>query len=262
MLKHLSALKAQLKVVHYIRYYFLLPMASFIAGFGSDPPDAVLSGILHALQSMRHEQQSFQLSVNVRLSMIERHVGSRECDQHPAQAVVAPSQAQSRSRSCSRRRDDTGQGLEWICPICGEHLSHRESFKGHVRLCALSQHQRCRLMEDNVEHQALLSRFLDGDWNDRSKAFTAEFYDQIRVCSSSLDPVIKSHEHIFGWLKAATSQDASVMLPSYSRARAESKRRRSDGVARNAAGTDGLSSNGSSPGFEAPGEQLPFLRRD
>ena len=241
-------------------------MASCVVGSGSDPPDAVLSGLLHAVQSMRSEQQLFQHDVNLRLFHIERCVGSRQaCDLFPAQAGEAPSHEPSRSRSCSRRRDDTDQGLPWICPICGTVCSHRESFKGHVRLCVMSQHQRCRLMEDNVEHQALLSKFLDGDWDCRAKAFTSEFYDQVVACSTSLDPPIKSHAHIFGWIRAAASQDPSVMLPSYSGARAETKRRRSEGVIRHAASAVGRFSNdsslNSSPELGANGVQLSLYRR-
>ena len=241
-------------------------MASFVAGSGSDPPDAVLSGLLHAVQSMRSEQQMFQKDVNLRLSHIERYVGScPACDLQPARAGEAPSHEPSRSRSCSRRREDTDQGLPWICPICGTVCSHRESFKGHVRLCVLSQHQRCRLIEDNVAHQALLSKFLDGDWDDRAKAFTSEFYDQVVACSTSLDPPVKSHAHIFGWIRAAAAQDPSVMLPSYSGARAESKRRRSEGVVRHAAGVVGRSSNDSSlhssPELGHNGVQLSLVHR-
>ena len=240
-------------------------MASYFAGTGSHPPEPVLSGILHALQSLREEQKSFHLSVNVRLSVIERHVGSRQHDDRIlALAGDAPSREQSRSRSCSRRRDHPVLGLSWICPICGENFTHRESFKGHVRLCVLSQHQRCRLMEDNAQHQALLSRFPNCAWDDRAKAFTSEFYEQIRVCSTSQDSDIKSHQHIFGWLKAATSQDTTVPFPSYSAARVDAKRRRmetgslSDGIVRNAAGVGGISSNDSSP--ELVNSQ-PFARR-
>jgi hypothetical protein len=223
-------------------------MSSVISGSGSEPPDAVMSGILHAVQSMRQEQQTFQHFVNGRLSAIERSVCSCQGRVLPPNLVGdAPSQEVSRSRSSSRPRDDTAQGLEWICPICGTSCTHRESFKGHVRLCVLSQHQRCRLMEDNPVHQDLLSKFLDGNWNDRSRAFITEFYDQVVVCSTSLDPAIKSHDHIFGWIKAAASKDPMVMLPIYSGGRSGSKRRRSGGVHCYAAGEIGRSSNDSSP---------------
>ena len=230
-------------------------MTSVIAGSGSDPPDAVMSGLLHAVQSMRKEQQTIQCYVNDRLGAIERFVCSRQARVLLTNQVgEAPSQEVSRSRSSSRPRDDTAQGLEWICPICGTPCTHRESFKGHVRLCVLSQHQRCRLMEDNLVHQNLLSKFLDGNWHDRSRAFTAEFYDQVVVCSTSLDPAIKSHEHIFGWIKAAASNDSTVMLPTYSGGRSGSKRRRSGGVDRYAAGGSRRSSNDSSPDLLRNGE--------
>ena len=206
-------------------------MSSVIAGSGHVPPDAVMSGILHAVQSMRQEQLKFQSSVNVRLDHIERSVCSRPARVVlPHQAGEAPSQEASSSRSSSRARDDTAEGLVWHCPICGTHCTHRESFKGHVRLCYLSQHQRCRLMEDNPVHQDLLSKFLNGNWQDRSQAFTQEFYDQILVCSTSLDTPVKSHDHIFGWIKAAVSKDPAVVLPTYSGGRPGSKRRKSAGV--------------------------------
>jgi hypothetical protein len=103
------------------------------------------------------------------------------------------------------------------------------------------------LMEDNPVHQDLLSKFLNGNWQDCSRAFTHEFYDQIVVCSTSLDPPVKSHDHIFGWIKAAVSKDPSVMLPTYSGGRSRSKRRRSGRDDGNAAGASGRSSNDSSP---------------
>ena len=206
-------------------------MSSVISGSGSDPPDAVMSGILHAVQSMHQEQLTFQRSVNVRLDLIERSVCSRPArDLLSHQVGEAPSQAASSSRSSSRARDDSADGCQWDCPICGTHCTHRESFKGHVRLCYLSQHQRCRLMEDNPVHQDMLSKFLNGNWQDRSKAFTQEFYDQILVCSTSLDTPVKSHDHIFGWIKAAVSKDPAVVLPTYSGGRPGSKRRKSAGV--------------------------------
>ena len=220
----------------------MLAMTSFIAGSGSDPPCADMSGILHAVQTMRQEQLQFQKSVNNRLDKIERSVSSRPVrDVLSNQAGDAPSLETSRSRSSSRVRDDTADGLEWSCPICGTPCTHRESFKGHVRLCVLSQHQRCRLMEDNPEHQDLVSKFQDGNWQDRSRAFTHEFYDQVLVCSTSVDPAVKSHEHIFGWIKAAVSKDPSVVFPIYSGGRAGSKRRAS------AACGSGRNSNDSSP---------------
>ena len=232
-------------VVFYLWFLCMLPMSSVIAGSGSDPPDAVMSGILHAVQSMRQEQLTFQNSVNVRLNQIERSVCSRSAR---FQAGEAPSQEPSSSRSSSRARDDSADGCQWDCPICGTHCTHRESFKGHVRLCVLSQHQRCRLMEDNPAHQDLLSKFLNGNWQDRSKAFTHEFYDQIVVCSTSLDNPVKSHDHVFGWIAAAVSKDPAVELPTYSGGRpgSKSKRRKSAGVDR--------SSNDSSPDVMRNGE--------
>jgi len=215
-------------------------MTSVIAG-SQNPPDAVMSGILHAMQSMRQENLLFQNSVNVRLDQIERSVASRPARDVLNHAGDAPSLEASRSRSSSRARDDTADGLEWICPICGTTCTHRESFKGHVRLCVLSQHQRCRLMEDNAVHQDLVSKFQDGNWQDSSRAFTHEFYDQVLVCSTSLDPAVKSHEHIFGWIKAAVSKDPSVVFPIYSGGTAGSKRRKSSACG------SGRNSNDSSP---------------
>jgi hypothetical protein len=222
-----------------------LVMTTFVAG--SDPPEPVLSGILHALQSLREEQKSFHSSVDLRLRIIENAMGSRQSSS-PCQSLAgeAPSISQSRSRSCSRRRSQPVLGLPWICPICNENLSHRDSFKGHIRLCFMLQHQRCRLMEDNVEHQALLRRFPNGAWDDRAAAFILEFYEQIRGCSSSLDPDHKSHAHIFGWLNAATSLDSAVPFPSYSSA----VKRRRKGTGTQSVGIVGsapISSNGSSP---------------
>jgi hypothetical protein len=233
-------------------------MSSLVAG--TEPPAPVLSGILHALQSMREEQKLFQQSVNVRLCAIEHRVTSHPNEaQRVARMGDAPSESASRSRSCSRRRTCPDLGLSWICPICEVNFFHRESFKGHIRLCQLLQHQSCRLMADNVKHQALLGRFYNGDWNASAAAFTREFYEQIRVCSSSLDPDRKSHDHIFGWLHAAVS-DPDVPFPSYAAARGDSKRRRKasesqpGGIVSVAASSSGSMSNNSSP------ELLPILQ--
>jgi hypothetical protein len=102
-------------------------------------------------------------------------------------------------------------------------------------------------MEDNAAHQDLLSKFIDGNWQERSSAFTHEFYDQVVVCSTSLDPAIKSHEHIFGWIQAAVSKDPSAVFPIYSGGRDRSKRRKS------AACGSGRNSNDSSPDISLGG---------
>ncbi len=190
---------------------------------GSDAPEPVMSGILHALQSLQRDQRDFQVSVNTRLSAIELHVASR-C--HDDIAGDAPgTNGITSSRSSSRRRPDPDLSLEWLCPICGYKLKDRESFKGHIRLQVLSQIQSCRFMADDIKHQALISKFDKGDFGSSTAAFTLEFYDQIRICSSSLDTDTKSHGHIFGWLAAAVA-DRSVPFPVYVAARGDSKRRR------------------------------------
>jgi hypothetical protein len=194
---------------------------------GSDAPEPVLSGILHALQCMQQEQRDFQFSMHTRLSAIELRVSSRF---HDDIAGDAPgTNGTTSSRSSSRRRPDPDLSLEWLCPICGCKLKDRESFKGHIRLQALSQIQGCRFIADNIKHQALISRFNNGDFDSSTAAFTKEFYVQIRTCSSSLDTDTKSHGHIFGWLAAAVA-DRSVPFPVYVAARGDSKRRRTASV--------------------------------
>ena len=193
---------------------------------GSNAPEPVLSGILHALQSMHKDQLDFQLSVHTRLSAIEHRVLWR-CDDDIT--GDAPGTTTSHSNSRSRRRPDLDLSLVWLCPICGIKLKDRESFKGHIRLQALSQIQSCRFIADNIQHQALISKFDNGDFDSSTAAFSKEFYDQIRMCSSSLDPVTKSHGHIFGWLAAAVA-DRNVPFPVYMAARGDSKRRRTASV--------------------------------
>ena len=194
---------------------------------GSDAPEPVLSGILHALQSMQQEQRDFRTSLNTRLSAIELQMSSRW---HDDLTGYAPgTNGTTSSRSSSRRRPDPDLSLEWLCPICGCKLKDRESFKGHIRLQALSQIQSCRFIADNIKHQALISRFDNGDFDSSTAAFTRELYDQVRICSSSLDTDTKSYGHIFGWLAAAVA-DRSVPFPVYVAARGDSKRRRTASV--------------------------------
>jgi hypothetical protein len=204
-------------------------MSSVFAGvvLGSDAPEPVLSGILHALQSMQQEQREFQFSMNTRLSAIELRVSA--CFHDDLAGDAPGTNGTSSSRSNSRRRPDPDSSLEWLCPICGCRLKDRESFKGHIRLQALSQIQSCRFIADNIKHQALISRFDNGDFDSSSAAFTKELYLQIRICSSSLDTDTTSHRHIFGWLAAAVA-DRSVPFPVYVAARGDSKRRRTASV--------------------------------
>ena len=215
---------------------------------GSDAPEPLLSGILHALHSMQQEQQVFQRAISARLCAIELRVSSRNHDDFgPGIVGDAPAITESRSRSNSRRRPDPG--LPWICPICDSDLKHRESFKGHIRLRVLLQHQSCRFMADNIKHQALLSKFNNGDFDSSAAAFTLEFYKQIRICTSSLDADIKSHGHIFGWLEAAVA-DQNVPFPVYAAARGDSKRCRKaseSAIASDAAFANSSMSSNSSP---------------
>jgi hypothetical protein len=193
---------------------------------GAAPPEPVLSGILHVLQSMRDEQQQFQSFVHARLDQLESVAHQRNAHQSD-HAAFTSSLSASRSRSRSRRRETQTYGLSWQCPICEENFTHRESFKGHVRLCMLMQHQRCRLCEDNPKHQLLLGRFSCGTWGERGAAFTRAFYDQIRACTSTLDTDQQSHDHISAWLTVATSDDMHVPFPSYAAARPSLRKRRS-----------------------------------
>ena len=213
---------------------------------GSDAPEPVLSGILHALQSMQKDQRDFQLSLHTRLSAIEHRVMWR-C--HDDITGDAPGTTTSRPNSRSRSRPDPDLSLVWLCPICGIKLKDRESFKGHIRLQVLSQIQSCRFIADNIQHQALISKFDNGDFDSSTAAFSKEFYDQIRTCSSSLDPDTKSHGHIFGWLAAAVA-DRSVPFPVYVAARGDSKRRRTSsgcGITGGAVSSSISSSSNSSP---------------
>jgi hypothetical protein len=212
---------------------------------GSDAPEPVLSGILHALQSMQQEQRDFQFSMNTRLSAIELRVSSR-CYDDLAGDAPGTNPVLTSSRSSSRRRPDPDLSLEWLCPICGLKLKDRESFKGHIRLQVLSQIQSCRFIADDIKHQALISRFDKGDFDSSKAAFTKEFYDQIRICSSSLDTDTKSHSHIFGWLAAAVA-NCDVPFPVYVAARGDSKKRRTASVCGTAGNSSISMSSNSSP---------------
>ena len=237
-------------------------MTSLIVG--TEPPEPVLSGILHALQSMREEQKQFQQAVNVRLCAIERGVSSHSGESHRIALIgdapsITPALSASRSRSSSRRRGCPELGLSWICPICEVNCLHRESFKGHIRLCQMLQHQSCRLDVDNPKHEELVSRFNNGDWESSAAAFMLEFYEQIRACSSSLDPDRKSHEHIFGWLLAATS-GSHVSFPVYAAAaaRIDAKRRRKTTVLHpGAVASDNASASASTSNHSSP-DLMPF----
>lgn len=90
----------------------------------------------------------------------------------------------------------------WVCPVCRESFSHRESFKGHISRLAQPKTQRshCRLDEDNPEHKKLLSdpRFGDAanDWDSAALSFGQQFYDTVKSASTSSRTSASSHSAV------------------------------------------------------------------
>ena len=106
------------------------------------------------------------------------------------------------------------QCMSWSCPVCGITLSHKESFKGHIRkLVYPSKRPGCHLNPLIPQHKLLAHRFDGVNFYEQAYAFCKEFYHQVCVSCTKRDPDDASLRHIMSWLDAARSDDAD--FPEY-----------------------------------------------
>lgn len=112
-------------------------------------------------------------------------------------ARVSALEENARHPSQSNQQSDQ---LQWVCPVCLVSFTHRESFKGHVRLMTLKKTARshCRFDPHNPHHQVLLShpRYGSGDFDSRALAFSHQMYDTVKSHSSSSRSSESSHSAV------------------------------------------------------------------
>ena len=99
-----------------------------------------------------------------------------------------------------KRKSSRDNECRWICPVCWQPFSHRESFKGHIRQLTISptDHMHCFLSEEKLEHRILLShpRYGDGDFKTRAAAFSSQLYDTVKSNSNSTRTSESSHSAV------------------------------------------------------------------
>ena len=115
------------------------------------------------------------------------------------QASLCERVAQLESKN-GKRSSSGGSDCRWICPVCWQPFSHRESFKGHIRQLTISptDHMHCFLSEEKLEHRILLShpRYGDGDFKTRAAAFSSQLYDTVKSNSNSTRTSESSHSAV------------------------------------------------------------------
>ena len=106
------------------------------------------------------------------------------------------------------------QCLSWTCPVCGLTLSHKESFKGHIRkLVYPSKRPGCHMNSLIPQHQLLAHRFAGTNFYEQSYEFCKQFYHQVCVSCTKRDPDDVSLRHIWAWIDAARTDGAD--FPEY-----------------------------------------------
>jgi hypothetical protein len=104
--------------------------------------------------------------------------------------------------------------MSWTCPVCGKNLSHKESFKGHIRkLVYPSKRPGCHLNPLVPQHQLFVHRFDGINFYEQSREFCKEFYYQTCISCTKRDLDDASLSHIWAWLDAARSDD--LPFPEY-----------------------------------------------
>jgi len=139
------------------------------------------------------------------------------------------------------------QCVSWTCPVCGNTLSSKESFKGHIRkLVYPSKRPGCHLNPLIPQHRLFAHRF-DGDhFHEQAYEFCKEFYHQVCVSCTKRDPDDAALRHLWLWLDAARSDDAD--FPEYDTRCQMLPRKRSCSATR----------NGSTVNTTAPSSQSSF----
>ena len=121
---------------------------------------------------------------------------------HTTNSALESRMAELESEHSARKMRRSNPAALWVCPVCRDPFSHRESFKGHVSRLAQPKSERshCRLVQDNPEHKKLLSdpRFGDAesDWDAAALSFGQQFYDTVKSVSSSTRTSSSSHSAV------------------------------------------------------------------
>jgi hypothetical protein len=177
-----------------------------LVAVGAPPVDAqapVWTAILSALHSIQHQQQVLSDGQAALYSQQHDMVLKQDTMLHRVSALE-----ERLSGDVSARSDPDNTDPPWTCPLCRKTLSHRHSFKGHIRrLVNISSRPKCHLNPRNPEHLLLVHRFEGGDFFSQSSNFCHHFHAFVSRAISKSRADDASRELVREWLAAARASD-------------------------------------------------------
>ena len=176
----------------------------------------VWTAVLSALAMIQHQQQCLADSMQLQqqalaqsqLSAAEHQRSMSAAQSTLLQRVVRLEQREQGTDQVADRHVRDAGGSEWPCPLCSKPLSHRHSFKGHIRrLVKQSTRPKCHLNPRDIHHNRLVSRFEGADFFSKAANFCAHFYAFVARAISKSRPDDVSRRLVAEWLNAARATD-------------------------------------------------------
>jgi hypothetical protein len=168
----------------------------------------IWTAILSALHSIQHQQQVLSEAQSALYAQQRDMFLKQDTMLH---RVVALEQRLVSDVSAHTDADPCRGGiaaLPWTCPLCLKPLSHRHSFKGHIRrLVNMSSRPKCHLNPRNPEHQLLVHRFEGGDFYARARNFCQHFQAFVSRAISKHRADDASRVLVREWLACARASD-------------------------------------------------------
>jgi hypothetical protein len=176
----------------------------------------VWTAVLAALENIQHQQQRLADAIQLQqdtLSASQQAFASQQ--QHLA---LAQERMLQRIIQLERRGQDDDQDhhhlevsselTNWVCPFCSKVLTHRHSFKGHIRrLVKQSSRPKCHLNPRDVSHLCLVHRFPGHDFYTQANNFCAAFYAFVARAISKARADDISRRLVNAWLESARARD-------------------------------------------------------
>ena len=176
----------------------------------------VWTAVLASLAMIQHQQQCLADSMQLQqqalaqsqLAAAEHQRSMSAAQSTLLQRVVRLEQREQGAVQVADRHDRDAGGPEWTCPLCFKSLSHRHSFKGHIRrLVKQSTRPKCHLNPRDINHNRLVSRFAGADFFTKAANFCAHFYAFVARAISKSRPDDVSRRLVADWLNAAVATD-------------------------------------------------------
>lgn len=180
-----------------------------VAGAVVDAPAPVWTAILSALHTIQHQQQVLS-DAQAAIYAQQSHIALKQDTMLHRVEVL-----ESRLNGVVSGHDEAGRAASpyavespWHCPLCRRVLTHRHSFKGHIRrLVNMSSRPKCHLNPRNPDHVQLAHRFEGADFYTQSRNFCKHFQAFVsRAISKNRDEDV-SRELVSEWLAAARASD-------------------------------------------------------